>query len=707
MACHDSGGNQPTTTTQEKTKTQEDKVQLKGSSLLSVPLVLIVALVAFFAGIHNELDATRNLTTLNTTNATLDNTTDIFAERTDKYESVLVQMEPRRLLDSAAECTAPQTILEDNVNVETALSQADTFRRSNKVLMMLNGQNDGVVMEWSKDSGDNCLHSLTATAAAALGANPDYFPNGLRLYNSMGHAITTAAELDVERLAYILMDFQLWVWPGIRVGHKRTVDGVTMTTLSLSPLVYDVEGFFTAEEAEAIITHGMEKLERSSVVDYNGDQGDADEVRTSFTTYFNDSIFARQFRVRGANLTRLPSPSFVEQLQLVRYEAGQFFRKHEDYFEHKKFLGKTTGEAAYDRYKVWCDAVGEMLRTSPPEHAKPLVLPGGELFPEFQNLTLQLTMLQVFRELKPDYFANRGKSEFAEWLDESIEMKAEDAMESLLNGFDGILVDIVDAWEDIAEISDTEAMLPQLEANGASHYFRWIRWAKDRVAQLGDSAPENVQPNGIDYPSFSLDFQHHLMSYIMTDYENVALSDELEEYLTAHAHEDDSLVQGARDHFEIFELAVEAWTKRAGTDLFQYTIPSKIQHADPNRFLTLFLYLNDVEEGGETVFPLSKERLVTDIERTGMDECSEGLAVPPLKLHAALFYSQTGENELDPMSNHGGCPPAKGVKYGANLFMWNMDADEGTSAMSFVDVVDSDEDTSEDAVEDNEEETDS
>ncbi|CAK4554224.1 unnamed protein product, partial [Aphanomyces euteiches] len=55
------------------------------------------------------------------------------------------------------------------------LGQADAFRRDNKVLMMLNGQNDGVVMEWSKHSGDNCLHSLTATAAAALGANPDYF----------------------------------------------------------------------------------------------------------------------------------------------------------------------------------------------------------------------------------------------------------------------------------------------------------------------------------------------------------------------------------------------------------------------------------------------------------------------------------------------------------------------------------------------------
>ncbi|CAK4266386.1 unnamed protein product [Aphanomyces euteiches] len=486
----------------------------------------------------------------------------------------------------------------------------------------------------------------------------------------MGHAITTAAELDVERLAYILVDIQLWVWPGIRVGHKRTVDCVTMTTLSLSPLVYDVEGFLTAEEAEAIITQGMQKLERSGLVDYSGNREESGETRTSSTTFFYDSIFTRHLKVRGAKLSRLPSPSFAEHVQLVRYEHGQLFRKHHDYFEYKKFLGKTTEQGQYSGYKVWCDAVGEMLRNSPPDHANPSVLPGGELFPEFQNLTWELTFLQVFREMKPDYFDDIGMSDLAEWLDENLEMKSEDVMESLLNGFGSILVHIIDAWEETTKIRGTDAMLPKFEANGVSHYFRW---AKDRVAQLGDKAPLNVQPTGIDFPTFDVDFQDHLVSYIMTDYKNATLSDELEAYLTAHASEEDSL---------LFELAVEAWTKRAGPDLFQYTIPTKIQLADPNRFLTLFLYLNDVEEGGETVFPLSKERLVTDIERTGMNECSKGLAVPPLKLHAALFYSQTGSNEVDLTSLHGGCPPAKGVKFGANLFMWNMDAEEGGSAIA-------------------------
>ena len=96
--------------------------------------------------------------------------------------------------------------------------------------------------------------------------------------------------------------------------------------------------------------------------------------------------------------------------------------------------------------------------------------------------------------------------------------------------------------------------------------------------------------------------------------------------------------------------------------MFYRSKPKYAHHFEPNRFVTVFLYLNDCPEGGETVFPYSKERLVTGINRDGMAECSDGLAVPPTKLRASMFYSQTPENDVDPSSLHGGCPPAKGIK---------------------------------------------
>ncbi|KAJ0389513.1 hypothetical protein ATCC90586_011692 [Pythium insidiosum] len=108
-------------------------------------------------------------------------------------------------------------------------------------------------------------------------------------------------------------------------------------------------------------------------------------------------------------------------------------------------------------------------------------------------------------------------------------------------------------------------------------------------------------------------------------------------------------------------------------------MPAYARHFHPQRYVTLFLYLNnETKIGGETVFPFSVDRFNDDaIERDGMSECSTGLAVPPRGLHASLFYVQTPEGEVDKMSRHGGCPPHEGVKWGSNSFMWNADADEG------------------------------
>lgn len=66
------------------------------------------------------------------------------------------------------------------------------------------------------------------------------------------------------------------------------------------------------------------------------------------------------------------------------------------------------------------------------------------------------------------------------------------------------------------------------------------------------------------------------------------------------------------------------------------------------RTVTVLLYLSDVEEGGETKFPLKNTQ------------------VTPKKGRAVLFKSTYPDGELDPKSLHGSNPVIKGEKWAAN-----------------------------------------
>lgn len=322
----------------------------------------------------------------------------------DKYESDVVKIATHPPLAAAAAgwtCADFLPADEGLTHMEQVLGQEQQLRAQGRVFLMLNRENDRVYVPWTHlQDGEACLFELAQTAVLHLGADADRVANGLSLFSVDGLPILTANELDRQRVAHVLLDGQLWVWPGIKVGYVREIEGCTVTTQSLRPKVFTVEGFFTQEEADAIIAEGIDHLSRSPVDSVDAEDGYHSD-RTSFTAFLDDSHFTRDFRERSARIARLPSPGYTERLQLVRYETGQFFRKHEDYFDSKEFVpSKHLAAGEFVEWTHWASSKIEELRQEHGDDVVPVeFLPGGAMFPHAKSTAVfQQALLRGFME---------------------------------------------------------------------------------------------------------------------------------------------------------------------------------------------------------------------------------------------------------------------------------------------------------------------
>lgn len=86
---------------------------------------------------------------------------------------------------------------------------------------------------------------------------------------------------------------------------------------------------------------------------------------------------------------------------------------------------------------------------------------------------------------------------------------------------------------------------------------------------------------------------------------------------------------------------------------------------------TVLVYLTDVEEGGETIFPYEGRFGLEHQATVDYKSCDVGFRYKPRAGDALLFYSMYPNNTLDKHSLHGGCPVIKGTKYVATKWVRN------------------------------------
>mmetsp|Transcript_2454 Transcript_2454/g.4559 ORF Transcript_2454/g.4559 Transcript_2454/m.4559 type:complete len:420 (+) Transcript_2454:31-1290(+) len=167
---------------------------------------------------------------------------------------------------------------------------------------------------------------------------------GFAFFSVKNDGLTPSPLTSIKDASGMVLAFEggSFLWPGIEVGFNRTVTlplqpeaiRLTITTRSLLPLVVEISSFIEPSECEHIIQKALPHVQRSSVKHMDHDVGKPDANWRTSSTYFmaSDDDILRRLDTRVSALT-LIKKSHQEHAQILRYEKGEQYVAHHDYFD--------------------------------------------------------------------------------------------------------------------------------------------------------------------------------------------------------------------------------------------------------------------------------------------------------------------------------------------------------------------------------------
>jgi prolyl 4-hydroxylase len=179
---------------------------------------------------------------------------------------------------------------------------------------------------------------------------------GPRLYNSNGIKINSFDEVENNTDIFSLQSeeeepYLHFMWPARYVGHKVEVQNldrkVELETINLSPRVFYVHNFMSAEEADALVAFAQDtknnpySLRRSTTGHKSWTEvteEEKEEITSSQRTSENGFVLstpaAQAVKKRAFDLLRVSTydEAMADGIQVLRYNLGQAYIAHTDFF---------------------------------------------------------------------------------------------------------------------------------------------------------------------------------------------------------------------------------------------------------------------------------------------------------------------------------------------------------------------------------------